>query len=587
MISEGRARALYAAQPSGLPKPDRHDAGGRPLWFAGTIDAWCARTGRTVSEDSLWIFQARAASTPAVELQRSVVGVGHGWSRRTMFAIVWDTEHGHLIYLQPIGPTGGDHKDWMAATAAELIEPRWWSTAVVVMPIEESLAYSQGSKPIAYLYRLTADATNEDRPAVESVRRWFQRTAPTIAGPPEAQAEWVTSLDLAEVSAAIGHPIPLWLTDTTTVDNAKQTLTYGESTPIVPDTVTAWPAAEKRVQDALQIGLTTDYPAAFAALAVDAAEGLDVVRAAHQTIRDRGDGWYLACRPALPQPTVELEQLLTTAQSVTDLDLVAKELTQLRETERDLTIDDPRGDVYESAVQLLSQQLRHAEQLASDKPYTAIADVDLTPYRASWAGPVVDTWRRQLTPTDKDHALTLRRVRRLVDGGYEVRHAYRDLDGRYVLTIESSAGEDWFLAEWPTDLDVVRTWTDQTVLAADDSGGAVTLLALTPDQDGTLRADPVPMPPLGGRDAFAYGYGGGTPATTYSAILRCALGDGADLAAARRLSGWSDADGQPRSQLWRAISTTKGPLRLPWPQVQLWARADRKTAHESQRNHSK
>jgi hypothetical protein len=37
-------------------------------------------------------------------------------------------------------------------------------------------------------------------------------------------------------------------------------------------------------------------------------------------------------------------------------------------------------------------------------------------------------------------------------------------------------------------------------------------------------------------------------------------------------------DGDPVSQLWAAISTTKGPLRLSWPQVKLWARADKNKA---------
>jgi hypothetical protein len=31
-------------------------------------------------------------------------------------------------------------------------------------------------------------------------------------------------------------------------------------------------------------------------------------------------------------------------------------------------------------------------------------------------------------------------------------------------------------------------------------------------------------------------------------------------------------------QLWEKISTTKGPLRMSWPQVQQWARANRKAA---------
>ncbi len=38
-ISEGRARALFAETPSGLPRPDRTDADGHPLWWASTMYA--------------------------------------------------------------------------------------------------------------------------------------------------------------------------------------------------------------------------------------------------------------------------------------------------------------------------------------------------------------------------------------------------------------------------------------------------------------------------------------------------------------------------------------------------------------------
>ena len=47
-ISEGRARALFGE--GKLPKPDHVDAGGRPLWSATTIDAWCRQTGRPLGE---------------------------------------------------------------------------------------------------------------------------------------------------------------------------------------------------------------------------------------------------------------------------------------------------------------------------------------------------------------------------------------------------------------------------------------------------------------------------------------------------------------------------------------------------------
>ncbi|WP_372672726.1 hypothetical protein [Amycolatopsis kentuckyensis] len=56
-----------------------------------------------------------------------------------------------------------------------------------------------------------------------------------------------------------------------------------------------------------------------------------------------------------------------------------------------------------------------------------------------------------------------------------------------------------------------------------DTASTTTLLALTPEPDGRLRTDPVPLPKVG-RDAFGFGYTGGGPSFTYTALLRAALG---------------------------------------------------------------
>jgi hypothetical protein len=114
--------------------------------------------------------------------------------------------------------------------------------------------------------------------------------------------------------------------------------------------------------------------------------------------------------------------------------------------------------------------------------------------------------------------------------------------------------------------------------AGDETASTTTLLALTTTEDGRLRTDPVPLPSPT-RDAF--GYGGG-PSFTYTALLRCALGVSRSQTStvAKANLGLNDEDG-PVSQLWKAISTTTGPLRLSWPQVQLWARADDKRATTS------
>jgi hypothetical protein len=177
-------------------------------------------------------------------------------------------------------------------------------------------------------------------------------------------------------------------------------------------------------------------------------------------------------------------------------------------------------------------------------------------------------------------AQRLRRVQRLVrdypaDG---VQEAYRDAEGRYVLVIRLSSGEDYSAAEWPAGLQVTSHWTDKTVIAGDERGSTTTLLVLTPTGDGRMRIDPVPMLPRMGSETYAYGYSGGTPAGTYRALLRCALGDGTDIPWSAMLEGRRGSDDIPASQLWAAISTTKGSLRLSWPQLKLWARADKKHA---------
>jgi hypothetical protein len=595
-ISEGRARALYTAKPSGLPRPDRTDADGRPLWWASTIDAWCARTGREVSKDSLWLYRAPAASAPAAELHRGPVTLGrHGRGQR-FYAIVWDTERGHVVYLQALDGGGGDHRNWLAVHAAELIEPRWWPTAVVVMPLDEVLQHTRDHAPFAYVYRLTTTPDpQEQHPDADGgtfggLRRWFQRTLPDVAGPAEPKAVWEGQEDLADIAKVVGRPIPLWLSGTQTSANTEQTLSH-DRTFTVPDTVTDWPDVEERLTRVFEAGMPAQFPAAFAALAVDAAEGLQALRAAHERTADAGDGWYLVCRPARPAPPIDLEQRITGVTLVAETELVAKELAELRTIEGELDCDDPRGDAYAEAVTLLEGQLRQAAKdggairdLSND--YVAVADDGLLPYSAPWEGPVVDAWRKTLTPLDDPGpALRLRRIRRLLRDHHpdQVRQAYRDPEGRYVLVIELSHGMLWSQAEWPVSLHDVATWTDRTVLAADDEAGTVvTLLALTPTDDGGMRVDPVPLPPRSDRGAFAYGYGGGTPATTYHALLRCALGDTPELADIRSLAGDRHPDGAPVSQLWAAVSTTKGPLRLSWPQVRLWARADRKSARDNE-----
>ena len=256
-------------------------------------------------------------------------------------------------------------------------------------------------------------------------------------------------VDVADIAAVVGRPVPVWIDDTDTTSNAEQTLTY-DRTFTTADTVTEWPAAQARLERALEVNLPSEFPTGFAALATDAAEGLAKIRAAHDATPSTGDGWYLVCRPARPAPSIELEQYITGARLVTDTDLVSKELVELRAVEGELDVDDPRGEVYAEVITLLEWQLRYAAKQAGQirdvgHDYVPGADDGLLPYSAPWSGPVVDAWRKTLTPVeDLDAVLRLRRVRRILrtlplDA---VRRGFRDPEGRYVLVTYHN-GIEW------------------------------------------------------------------------------------------------------------------------------------------------
>jgi hypothetical protein len=59
------------------------------------------------------------------------------------------------------------------------------------------------------------------------------------------------------------------------------------------------------------------------------------------------------------------------------------------------------------------------------------------------------------------------------------------------------------------------------------------------------------------------------------ALARAAVGLARNQAARIHFRG---ADSRHESQQWKTVSTTNGPRQLSWPQVTLWACADRKEA---------
>jgi hypothetical protein len=285
---------------------------------------------------------------------------------------------------------------------------------------------------------------------------------------------------------------------------------------------------------------------------------------------------------------------IAAAHPVDDLDRVAAELTDLRAVEADLDADDPIGDVYHEATGLLARQLRDAARKRpapaspEDGPrYGETADDEPAVYSAPWAGPVVDAWKATPTPAAEPGpaALRLRRTRRLPGSADEtaVRAVHRDPAGHHVVVLPRNAdvADPWFHAEWPVSTAAAAAWTDRTVLAADDGeAGATTLLALTPA--GRRRGD-ARRP---GADAAA------TPRRRLRPRLRrrhprrrlpCppALRPrrrpraGRHPPLPRRRTPHRRRPGQPT--VGRRLHDQRPP-RLSWPQVQLWARGDRKTA---------
>lgn len=613
-ISEGRARALASTSPSGLPEPDRYDAGSKPLWWSATVDSWCARTGRAVPEDAMWLFTAGQAEAEPVELRREVTAVAGRWPSITLrcFVIVWDTPHGHVVYLQPLdGDSAG-----IGNFALSLLEPRWWNDAVVVVPAGPTWMPFR-DEPVFNIYRLTADPSSARNPAGEpsrpftAVRRWLaqltdplpdlpdddpdddpspgpgdqdaeQRRARLAAG---GRAEWVTTLDADQIARPLGTRLPVWIDGTLTEATVRRTLAYRGGTITVPLSDTApygaaeWnPGALDRARSALDHGIDERYPAGWAVLASDTRDGLDALRTADGATPDHGPGWYLAARPALPDVPVNVETRLRDATPATDLTQVAREITELHEQIAELRVGDPLDGVYTEMFDLLrlqlGQQLKQLRTRRGPRPTTA-DDIDtaaleavldhttIVPVSGPWSGPVVEEWQESLCQVaDTEDALRLRRVQNLLAPqaitAEKVNEVYQDPAGRYVVVWTASTDRQHVEVEWPASLDPVAKWTDRTVLAADHEHGATLLFALTPTPDGEMRVDPFPLPrrELGG-GAFAYGYPGGTPTSTFNAIARAVLG--------------RDRTGGPEevwtSPLWNTLSTATGPLRLTWPQV--------------------
>jgi hypothetical protein len=561
-ISEGRARALYAD--GKLPRPDQSDAGGRPLWSATRIDSWCKQTGRPLGEKGVWLHRVAPAAEAAPVLFNGIIEHKSGFSTVSVYAIVWDTPHGHIVYLTPVydeSGTGGGHPDGIARAATSLVRPAFWPQTLVVQPISGGIGSGMINPTVNLnLYQL---ASPEQEGGADGAGGWFRRLRPQAAERPGViRGGWAGMIEAGDVASVIGMPVPVWIEGTCTKDAVSRAQAYN-STFTVPDRVTDWPSARDQVQAALEADMPGRFPVGFAALAAQARATHEEVLALHAQQRDEGDGWYLVARPAPPELPFSAEVAITTAQPSTDVDAVALELTRLREVEANLDTSAPEGDAYETAVRLLTWQLRNR------RPSAATGRTEI--YGDSYGGPVIDQWRQTLTEAPAAAKAT-QRVRRLLDGwsADDVVELLRGPHDMYVAILKNAHGDIYFQAEWPYDLP--QGWNDRTIIAADhDSSGAV--FALTPTAGGQMTVDPLPLEPRTG-PSFGYGYGGGSPYTLYQALIRCALGTPEAPFSLTNVDPDAHDTENTSSPLWHAIATTQGPLRLAWPDVVMWAKAD-------------
>lgn len=154
-------------------------------------------------------------------------------------------------------------------------------------------------------------------------------------------------------------------------------------------------------------------------------------------------------------------------------------------------------------------------QLRQSHPSAATGRFEI--YGATYGRPVIDQWHQTLQPVHRT-VFSRRRVRRLLRtlDREDLLEVLRGPDSMHVAVLKNDNGDLYFNAEWPHD--PLQGWNERTIIAADrDSAGAV--FALTPTAAGAGPAE----------------------------IKRA---------------------------LWQVIATTNGPLRLPWPTVLQWARAD-------------
>ncbi|MEU7159191.1 hypothetical protein AB0A98_22545 [Streptomyces chrestomyceticus] len=593
-ISESYARGMYAAGDK-LPRPDGADVDGKPWWRPDTIDRWCQGTGRAVPPDAEAIYHWPAATVPApVTLQKEVMVPRSARSDTKVpaYVTVYETEHGHLVWVQRYtGRRYALDRASAARAAALVLRPRFWRDAVILVPGSQLFHGKDTLPPFVDAFHL--DPPRTDTPG-QGLPRWIPsfikpRQEPEEAEPVDPHTVPVAAHGLPDVDViarVLGRELPLWFTGTCTPEAMRRFETMGHgATFTVPDTTTKWPACRDRVIAAYEQAMPTRFVHGWSALVRDAVAVHQRVQRDHTETTAKGPGWYAPAQPAVPDWPVAVE---TAARSAAAQQLLpqaaAEQLHALRAEEAVQEWDSPYGDALWESVRVLGGQL------VDHAPEDVFATVSHEHIEV--AGPVARDWYASLTPWPPEKkaaelACPSRRLMRLLCSEThlptlkefgtmdrtldDIAQLYTDSAGRWVAEHKKEGlGAGTTLSiEWPTGKPA-GPWTEATVIAGDYPGDGV--FALTPAPDGSLTIEPLPS--SGGATEYTWGYGGTGPGDLYLALVGAALDTWEDHARWKQFLGLHNARG---SALWSAIKKADqgGPLRLAWPDVVTWAKADR------------
>ncbi|WP_435109216.1 hypothetical protein [Nocardiopsis synnemataformans] len=574
-ISPGYARMLK--QSTRLPSPDARDADGGPLWLAETIDHWSTtpvapRDAQPGADGIGWLFTVPEATEQAPISYWGIVTHPTNSARR-VHVVRYDTPHGPLLWVRALDDeaAGWEGLDDRAAAqiAAQKVSAALWSDALIA--VHNSLLSTSEHEPTIRLFRLEAETAPHHGEPGEEHRTGFLRVLTDMlrsSGPRHELPATAAVRPRARVSASVlapadlarltGTNFPIWPEGTCLATRVPATAHHSETLALTEPTPT-WNTSVQRLRTALHHDLATTHPAAFALLIADTRDDLEAEQATYESQATRGEGWYLAVRPAPPRLPLDVDAQLPADAPRVDADAVRTDLADLLEIEPKTGLDQPMGEVYAHTISLLTRALKAADPhdpLLSRRPYL-VEDS----YATDSGAEATRAWIDSLDKVDTTALEHIRRGRRLRgDHAEPPVWVGQDRDGTLTAFYTQPGGQR-YVTEWPASLDVVAEWGEDTLIVADPDPLHFSGLVFARHRSG--RLDRIPHPSR--HCTFRYGYASGGPSDLYRALVRAALecpGSGLSFEA------------PDTSELWKAVSTPQDGLRLPWPQVRAWAEQD-------------